>query len=106
MKDHDVVIIGSGIGGGSIATALAPTGARILILERGERLPREPQNWDPESVFIQQRYRSTETWHDRHGHAFRPGQYYYVGGATKMYGAAMFRLRERAVAALEDEAGG
>jgi choline dehydrogenase-like flavoprotein len=105
MKDFDVVIIGSGIGGGSVATALAPTGARILILERGERLPREPQNWDPESVFTQLRYRSTETWYDRHGHAFRPGQYYYVGGATKMYGAAMFRLRERDFEALEHEEG-
>jgi len=95
MKDYDVVIIGSGIGGGSIATALAPTGARILILERGERLPREPENWDPVSVFVKLRYRSTETWYDRRGHPFRPGQYYYVGGATKMYGAALYRLRPK-----------
>jgi len=105
MKDYDVVIIGSGIGGGSVATALAPTGAKILILERGERLPREPQNWDPESVFVKLRYRSTETWYDRQGRPFRPGQYYFVGGATKMYGAAMFRLRERDFGALEHEEG-
>jgi choline dehydrogenase-like flavoprotein len=105
MQDFDVVIIGSGIGGGSVATALASTGARILILERGERLPREPQNWDPESVFVDLRYRSTETWYDRRGRPFRPGQYYYVGGATKMYGAAMFRLRERDFEAVEHEEG-
>lgn len=105
MQDFDVVIIGSGIGGGSVATALAPSGARILILERGERLPREPQNWDPESVFVDLRYRSTETWYDQRGRPFRPGQYYYVGGATKMYGAAMFRLRERDFEAVEHEEG-
>ena len=105
MKDYDVVIIGSGIGGGSVATALAPTGARILILERGERLPREPQNSDPESVFIDLRYRSAETWYDRRGQPFRPGQYYYVGGATKMYGAAMFRFRVRDFEAVEHEEG-
>jgi choline dehydrogenase-like flavoprotein len=104
-KDFDVVIIGSGIGGGSVATALAASGARILILERGERLPREPQNWDPESVFVDLRYRSTETWYDGHGKPFRPGQYYYVGGATKMYGGAMFRLRERDFEAVEHEEG-
>jgi choline dehydrogenase-like flavoprotein len=105
MKDYDVVIIGSGVGGGAVATALASTGARILILERGERLPREPQNWDPESVFVDLRYRSRETWYDAAGRPFRPGQYYYVGGASKMYGAAMFRLRERDFEALEHEEG-
>jgi choline dehydrogenase-like flavoprotein len=105
MRDYDVVIIGSGIGGGSVATALAGTGARILILERGDRLPREPENWDPESVFVELRYRSREIWYDRNGHPFRPGQYYYVGGATKLYGAAMFRLRERDFEAIEHEEG-
>lgn len=104
-KELDVVIVGSGVGGGSVATALAGSGARILILERGERLPREPQNWDPEAVFGDLRYRSTETWYDGKGRAFRPGQYYYVGGATKMYGAAMFRLRERDFEAVEHQGG-
>ena len=105
MQEFDVVIIGSGVGGGSVATALAPTGARILILERGERLPREPENSNPESVFVDLRYRSTETWYDRLGRPFRPGQYYYVGGATKMYGAAMFRFRVRDFEAVEHEEG-
>ena len=93
--DWDVVIIGSGVGGGCVASSLADTGARILILERGERLPREPQNWDPEAVFVENRYRTTETWYDGTGNAFRPGQFYYVGGHTKVYGTAMFRFRER-----------
>ena len=103
--DYDVVIIGSGIGGGSIALSLAGTGAKVLLLERGERLPREPQNWDPESVFVELRYRARETYIDRDGKPFRPGQYYYVGGATKMYGAAMFRFRERDFEVVEHEEG-
>jgi len=76
-----------------------------LILERGERLPREPQNWDAESVFVDLRYRSRETWYDGKGKAFRPGQYYYVGGHTKFYGTAMFRFRERDFEAIEHEEG-
>jgi choline dehydrogenase-like flavoprotein len=93
--DADVVIVGSGVGGGSVALSLAGTGARILILERGERLPREPQNWDAEAVFVDQRYRTSDLWYDGEGNAFRPGQFYYVGGHTKFYGTAMFRFRER-----------
>jgi len=91
----DVAIIGSGVGGGCVALSLAGTGARVLILERGQRLPREPQNWDPEAVFVENRYRTTETWYDGSGNPFRPGQFYYVGGHTKVYGTAMFRFRER-----------
>ncbi|MBM3396170.1 MAG: GMC family oxidoreductase [Betaproteobacteria bacterium] len=94
-QPYDVVIIGSGVGGGAVALSLAGSGARILILERGERLPREPQNWDTESVFVEQRYRTHDTWHDGEGKPFRPGQFYYVGGHTKFYGTAMFRFRER-----------
>jgi choline dehydrogenase-like flavoprotein len=103
-KRYDVVIIGSGVGGGAVALQLAGSGARVLILERGPVLPREPQNWDPESVFVDLRYRSTETWTsgDR---SFRPGQYYFVGGHTKFYGAAMFRFRERDFEAVEHEDG-
>lgn len=93
--DADVVIIGSGLGGSAVAWSLAASGARVLILERGGHLPREPQNGDPEAVFGQLRYRSTETWLDGDGQPFRPGQYYYVGGHTKFFGSAMFRFRER-----------
>lgn len=95
MVDADIVIIGSGVGGGAMARCLADSGARILILERGDYLPREPQNSDPEAVFVERRYRAAETWLDGSGKPFHPGQYYQVGGHTKFYGTAMFRLRER-----------
>src|SRR5437870_83624 len=90
---YDVIIIGSGAGGGTLARHLAPSGKRILLLERGGWLPREPENWMAEEVFVKNRYVSTETWYDRHGEPFQPGVHYFVGGATKMYGAALYRLR-------------
>lgn len=92
---YDLIIIGSGAGGGTLAWRLAPSGKRILILERGGWLKREPENWNCEEVFIQNRYVSPDIWHDKHGKPFQPGVHYYVGGATKMYGAALYRLRER-----------
>ena len=92
--DHyDVVIIGSGAGGGTLAWQLAPTGKRILLLERGDYLPRERDNWDTEAVFLRSKYTTTETWVDADGDEFTPEQNYYVGGNTKFYGAARFRLR-------------
>src|SRR5262245_46941727 len=91
---YDVIIIGSGAGGGTLAHALAPSGKRILLLERGDWLPREKQNWSSEDVFVHNRYVSKEQWHDKDGKAFQPGIHYFVGGATKMYGAALYRLRK------------
>ena len=94
MTDHyDVIVIGSGAGGGTLAHTLAPTGTRVLILERGGFLPREPENWDPTAVFVDGRYQSADTWYDANGQAIVPQVHYYVGGATKMYGAALYRLR-------------
>ena len=90
----DVIIIGSGVGGGAVAHQLAGTGARILILERGDFLPNEPQNSDPDAVFARARYRTTDEWQHADGRRFRPGQYYHVGGHTKFYGTAMFRFRD------------
>lgn len=89
----DVAVIGSGVGGAAAARQLAAAGLRVLILERGERLPEEPQRSDPEAVFVEKRYRSRETWQDAAGRRFRPGQHYQLGGHTKFYGAAMFRFR-------------
>ena len=92
---YDVVIIGSGAGGGTLAHRLAPSGKRILILERGGYLPREHENWSAEAVFGEERYKARETWHDKNGRPFHPGIHYWVGGNTKMYGAVLLRLRER-----------
>lgn len=92
--NYDVIIIGSGAGGGTLARHLAPSGKRILLLERGEWLKREAENWSPEAVFEKNRYISPETWYDDQGKGFQPQVHYFVGGATKMYGAALYRLRK------------
>src|SRR6516164_2401370 len=91
---YDVIIIGTGAGGGTLAYRLAPSGKRILLLERGDFLPRERDNWDPTAVFVQSKYKAQETWYGKDGRAFHPGIHYYVGGNTKFYGAALFRLRK------------
>jgi len=91
----DVVIIGSGAGGATLAQRLAPTGKSILILERGEHLPREAENWSPKAVFIERRYRTKDHWYDRNGHPFIPNTHYWVGGNTTFYGAALMRMRKR-----------
>lgn len=91
---YDVIIIGSGAGGGTLARRLAPSGKKILILERGDFLKREKENWSAESVFVENRYVSPDTWYDKKGKAFQPQVHYFVGGATKMYGAALYRLRK------------
>ena len=90
---YDVIIIGTGAGGGTLAHTLAASGKRILLLERGNFLPREMANWDPKPVFIEGKYISEDTWYDADGKAFQPQVHYYVGGATKLYGAALYRLR-------------
>ena len=96
MAEHyDVIIIGTGAGGGTLAYRLAPSGKRILVLERGDYLRREPDNWSSNAVFVRNKYKSHETWLDKDGQPFHPGQHYYVGGQTKVYGAILFRLRER-----------
>ena len=94
-KHVEVLIIGSGAGGGTLARCLAEAGREVLVLERGDWLPREPQNWEPEAVFQQGRYVSSDLWKDKHGKTFQPGSHYFVGGASKMYGAAHFRFRAR-----------
>ncbi|MGH7792461.1 MAG: NAD(P)-binding protein, partial [Thermodesulfobacteriota bacterium] len=90
----DVIIIGTGAGGGTLAYALAPSGKRILLLERGDYVPREKDNWNPRAVNVEAKYNTKEIWHDRDGKALHPHTNYYVGGNTKFYGAALFRLRE------------
>jgi choline dehydrogenase-like flavoprotein len=94
MDRYDVIIIGSGAGGGTLVNRLAPSGKKILLLERGEFVRRERQNWDPQAAVSDARYHAEETWLDKDGSAFRPGTHYNVGGNTKFYGAALFRMRE------------
>ena len=98
--NYDVIIIGSGAGGGTLTRSLAPSGKKILVLERGDWLKREKQNWDAEEVFVKNRYVPKETWYDKNGKPFQPGLHYFVGGATKAYGAALYRLRKEDFGAL------
>ena len=93
MDMYDVIIIGTGAGGGTLARSLAPSGKRILLLERGDWLPREPANWLAQDVFVDNKYVSPDTWYDEKGTPFQPQVHYFVGGATKLYGAALYRLR-------------
>ena len=95
MSTHfDVIIVGSGAGGGTLAQRVeASTGKSILILERGEHIPREVENWDSKAVFIDKRYRTKEQWYDSRGKPFVPNTHYWVGGNTTFYGAALMRLR-------------
>jgi len=92
---YDIIVIGSGPGGASLAQRLAPTGKRILILERGDYLERTEKNWSAQAVFVDGEYQAKETWTSSRGETFSPALHYYVGGNSKVYGAALFRLRER-----------
>jgi len=94
VNHYDVIIIGTGAGGGTLAHKLAPTGKRILLLERGGCVPREKDNWNPRAVNLEGKYQTKEMWHDKDGKELHPHTNYYVGGNTKFYGAALFRLRK------------
>lgn len=95
-SDHfDVIIIGSGAGGGTLVHKLAPSGLRILLLERGDYIPRELENWSSREAVLRERYHAPERWLDGRGNEFAPGTHYCVGGNTKFYGAALFRMREQ-----------
>ena len=97
----DIIIIGSGAGGGTIGHALAASPARILVLERGDVVPQEAENWDPEAVWKHLRYRTTERWLDRRGQEFQPYTHYCVGGNTKFWGSVLYRLRREDFQAVE-----
>jgi choline dehydrogenase-like flavoprotein len=92
---YDVIVIGSGAGGGTLTYALASTGKKILLLERGDYVPREKANWQPKAVNVEGRYQTKESWYDKDGKPLHPHTNYYVGGNTKFYGAALFRLRRQ-----------
>src|SRR6201999_2481211 len=94
-----------GPGGASLAQRLAPTGKRILLLERGDYLQRSRANWDAQTVFVEGAYQAKETWYGADGREFHPGLHYFVGGNSKVYGAVLLRLRERDFEALEHAGG-
>lgn len=91
----DFIIIGTGAGGGTLAWKLAPSGKRILLIERGPFIPREKDNWSPRAVNVQGKYQTRDVWRDKDGNDLHPHTNYYVGGNTKFYGSALFRLREQ-----------
>ena len=95
QESADVVIVGSGMGGATLAYGLAQRGVDVLVLERGHRLPKEPENTSPEAVFVEKRYRPNDTWYTVDGTPYAPGVHYVVGGNTKVYGSSLPRLRER-----------
>ena len=105
MTSPDIVIIGSGIGGATIASGLAGSGASILILERGERLGHSRQARDARAIFVDGHFRPKEMWREADGAAFNPGNYYYVGGNSKFYGAVLLRYRREDFSAMEHHGG-
>jgi choline dehydrogenase-like flavoprotein len=104
-EQYDIVIVGSGAGGGTMAHALSETGARVLLLERGDFVPQEDENWDPAAVWKDLRYQSKERWLDERGREFRPYTHYNVGGNTKFWGSVLYRLRREDFQALEHRDG-
>jgi choline dehydrogenase-like flavoprotein len=104
-EHYDVIIIGTGAGGGTLAQALSSTDARILILERGDFVPQEEENWNPEAVWKKLRYQTDERWLDERGREFRPYTHYNVGGNTKFWGSVLYRLRREDFQATEHRDG-
>ena len=94
-QQFDFIIVGSGAGGATMARQLAPHGFNILVLERGGWLPREKKNWDPTAVAVNGCYETTEKWLNESDEEIKSNAHYNVGGNTKFWGAALFRLRER-----------
>ena len=104
-KPYDAIIVGSGAGGGPLALRLAQAGKEVLIIERGPFLPQEKLNWSTSAVFLQNRYHTREIWRDKDGNDLHPQQAYFVGGQTKVYGAAMFRMRAQDFGVVQHEGG-
>ena len=102
---YDAIVIGTGAGGGTLALHLARAGKNILILERGPFMPQEKLNWDTSAVFLDNRYHTKEVWQDKAGKDLHPQQAYFIGGQTKVYGAAMFRMRAEDFGVIQHKGG-
>ena len=105
INHYDLIIIGTGAGGGTLLHAKAPTGKRVLVLERGSFLPQEKDNWNTRAVFSDGKYTAQENWIDKNGQPFHPGIHYYVGGNTKLSGAALLRMRPQDFSELRHHGG-
>ena len=105
MTHYDVIIIGTGAGGGTLAYQLAPSGKKVLLVERGDYVRREKDNWSSRAVNVEAKYHTKESWRDKDGQPLHPHTNYYVGGNTKFYGAALFRLRQQDFGELTHEGG-
>ena len=104
-NNYDAIVIGTGAGGGTLALHLAQAGKKILVIERGPFMPQEKLNWDTSAVFLDNRYHTKETWQDKDGKPLHPQQAYFVGGQTKVYGAAMFRMRAEDFGVIQHQGG-
>jgi len=104
-QHYEAIVIGTGAGGGTLALQLAQAGKKLLILERGPFLPQEKLNWDTSAVFLDNRYHTKETWQDKDGKHLHPQQSYFVGGQTKVYGAALFRMRSEDFGVIQHQGG-
>jgi len=94
-QHYDFIIVGTGAGGGTLLAKLAPTGKKILVLERGDFMPLEEQNRSNVDIFKKERYHAPEQWYDIGGEPFCPQTNYAIGGNTKIYGAGLLRMREK-----------
>jgi len=104
-QSYDLIIVGTGAGGGTLAQKLAPTGKKILILERGDFMPLEEQNQSSVDIFKRERYHAPEQWYDSAGEPFSPQMNYAIGGNTKIYGATLLRFREQDFETVKHQAG-
>jgi len=104
-QHYDVIIIGTGAGGGTLAQRLAPTSKRILLLERGVGMALSEQNRANVDIFKKERYHAPEQWYDVAGEPFSPQTNYAIGGNTKIYRATLMRMREQEFAALPYQEG-
>jgi choline dehydrogenase-like flavoprotein len=95
----DVIVVGSGAGGAAVAYRLAEAGKRVLVLEKGGRLPRDGSTLDVMQVFKEGRFKNSEPWVDGRNTTFIPGEFNNVGGKTKWYGAALLRFAPHEFAA-------